>query len=237
MRSACSRANAAGSAPPISRWPVSRQTPTSVSPSRRSTSAAVLEQRAGVRVDRERQTVAGHEIVEARQLLGDAAPLARVERERGRPRVVGDDGRGHDVGARGCEEGGHALGLGAGGREVAGVEHERHEAAGEAQPVAREQVGEPCRLGREASRRARARSRAGRASPSHPARARERAGRPSRAPRRRPTRSARRPGGASRWFRSRGRHGSPRLGGSRRGRVSLLIRSSPLRALQKISAL
>ena len=109
----------------------------------------LLEQRAGVGVDRQREPVGPHDLLEPGQVVGDAAPFGAVERERGRPVDVGDDGGVEDLGAGGGEQGGHAVRLGAGGLEVGGVEDERDEAADEPEAVAVEDRGQLRRVGGE----------------------------------------------------------------------------------------
>ena len=99
-----------------------------------------LDLRAHVRVQREREAVLLDAALHLGEVAREALPRVVVERERGRPAGVGHDGRVEDLGAGGGQHGGHPLGLG--GVERLLVQHERHEAADEREPVAVERFAD-----------------------------------------------------------------------------------------------
>ena len=190
MRSPFARTNSAGSAPPISRCPVSRHQRRLGDREHPLHVLRRLDLRAGVRVQREREPV----------LLDPPLDLGEVAREpldsrRGRAGPGADQAWSATTAATNTSAPASA--------STAAIRSAvaRSRAPARAARAARSRRRAAARGGRAArgsppartagSRSARARSRAGRATPSPRRRARDRAGRPSPGPRRRPTRSAR----------------------------------------------
>ena len=180
MRSPCSRTKSTGSVPPIRRWPVSRHQPTSLSASTRSTSSSRLDQRAHVRVQREREAVRGDEpSISARWRR--ARPTRRRRARCGGDQASSDHGRRDEhVGAGGGEDRARPVGARARAPSSAGS----CSTSGTKPPTSRR----PWRSSRSrsaarrraaGSRSGRARWRAGRATPSRPGRARARAAAPA----------------------------------------------------------
>ena len=182
------RTNSAGSAPPISRCPVSRHQRRLGAASIRSTSSAVSTWVPGVRVQRERQPVLLDPPLDLREMAREPLEVARAS--------SGDGGGPGLVRRRAA-----ATNTSAPARpgRPRSSRPRRSRAPARAARAARSRRRAAARGGRAArgsppartagSRSARARSPAGRAPPSPRRRARDRAGRPSPGPRRRPTRS------------------------------------------------
>ena len=111
-----------------------------------------LDLGAGVRVQREREPVLLHPPLDLGQVARQAPPGGVVELARRRPAGVGHHGRVEDLGARRGQHRGDALRLG--GVELGLVQHERHEAADEPEPVAVEHFADDRRLERQIADRA-----------------------------------------------------------------------------------
>ena len=107
-----------------------------------------LDQRPGVRMEHELQAEAGHELRHLVELIRQPGPGGVVERLGGRPVCIHHDGRHEHVRPRGRQNTPDALGLGARRPRVRLVQHERHEASDEPQPVAVELAAQGARVQR-----------------------------------------------------------------------------------------
>ena len=171
-RSPWRRTNSAGSKPPISRCPVSRHQPTSVSRSIRSTSAAVSTCVPTCGCSASVSPCWATQPLDLGGMARDALPRVVVERHAGRPRQRRATTAALKTSAPAAASTA-AIALGRRRcRASALVQHDRHEAADEPQPVAVERLADRLRLERQVADRAELGRRDARARPSRRTRAR-----------------------------------------------------------------